>query len=176
MNPKEYVENILKTESVDFDEIRSRMFHVWNIRLDHASDGLCTEAGEFKDALKKFKFYGRDIDRTNLIEELGDILWYVGIACDVMNVSLEEVMEKNIAKLKARYGEKFSEECAENRDLENEKKVLRQVQEEIIHAFHSWNGESATTICGLEVEVTSTTSPTGPNKNLINCHGCLRIL
>lgn len=125
MDTKEYVENVLKTESVDFEKIREQIRTPVAIRLDHAADGMCTEAGEFKDAMKKYKFYGRPIDRTNLIEELGDLMWYIGIACDVLDVSLDEVMEININKLKVRYGDKFSETKAENRDLEKEMKVIR---------------------------------------------------
>lgn len=124
MNPKEYIELVKKTESIDFEAIRSRMFHAWNIRIDHASDGLVTETGEFKDAIKKFKFYGKEIDRVNCIEELGDILWYIGVACDVLNVSIEEVMEKNIAKLQKRYGITFNEEGAIKRDLSAERYIL----------------------------------------------------
>lgn len=126
MQPKEYLENIIKTESIDFLEIRKRMQADTVIRLDHASDGLCTEAGEFKDALKKFKFYGKELDGVNLIEELGDLMWYIGIACHALNTSLEEVMIRNIAKLKARYGDKFNEEGAINRNLSNERKILAQ--------------------------------------------------
>jgi NTP pyrophosphatase (non-canonical NTP hydrolase) len=124
MDPKEYIKNVLKTESLDLEAIRDRIGSVESIRLDHAADGLCTESGEFKDALKKFKYYGRNLDRVNLIEELGDVLWYVGIAIDVLGTTFGDIMEKNIAKLKLRYGDKFSSEKAVNRDLEAERDVL----------------------------------------------------
>lgn len=111
MNPEEYVKNVLKTESNDFESIRERMSSEFYLRLDHASKGMVTESGEFVDALKKFAFYGRELDLINLIEELGDQLWYIAIACDVLKIPMSEIetMERNIAKLKVRYKNKFYE-------------------------------------------------------------------
>lgn len=126
MNPKDYIENVLRTESVDFEKILSRMTERGTVRLLHAGMGMATEAGEFVDALKKHVFYGRQIDPVNLKEELGDLLWYVAIAMDQLGLSFEEVMERNIEKLKARYAGAFTETKAENRDLQEERKVLEQ--------------------------------------------------
>jgi NTP pyrophosphatase (non-canonical NTP hydrolase) len=124
MRANDYVKLATVTESKDFAAISRRFDDVDTIRLCHAMIGLCTEAGEFQDAVKKSLFYGKTLDRTNLAEELGDIMWYVAIACDTLGVNLEDVMEKNIAKLKARYGDKFTEQAALNRDLETERKIL----------------------------------------------------
>ncbi|MCB0357936.1 MAG: nucleoside triphosphate pyrophosphohydrolase family protein, partial [Bdellovibrionales bacterium] len=95
-----------------------------NIRLLHGAIGLATEAGEFLDALKKHIYYGRELDRVNLAEELGDIFWYCAIIADELNVPFAKIMETNIEKLKARYGEKFTEEKAENRNLTVEREIL----------------------------------------------------
>lgn len=123
MSPDEYVKNAVKTESKDLKAIAGR-FEGGVVRLSHAMIGMCTEAGEFQDAVKKHLFYGKPLDTVNLAEELGDLMWYVAIACDTLGVSLQEVMEKNIAKLKARYGDKFTEEAALNRNLEKERTIL----------------------------------------------------
>lgn len=93
-------------------------------RLLHAMIGMCTETGEFADALKRHIFYGKSYDPVNLKEEIGDILWYVACACNALELDMQDVMDTNIAKLKARYGEKFSEERAENRNLELEREIL----------------------------------------------------
>lgn len=85
--------------------------------------GLVTESGEMMDAFKKL-YYGKPIDRTNIIEELGDVMWYVSRMCDILGVTLEQVMAINIAKLTKRYPEKFTEEAALNRDLDGERKIL----------------------------------------------------
>jgi NTP pyrophosphatase (non-canonical NTP hydrolase) len=125
MNTKEYIENVLKTESNDFDKIGERLDNIKTERLLHAGIGLVTEAGEFIDMLKKHIFYGKLLDFVNLKEELGDLLWYVAIAAhELGEASFEGIMETNIAKLKARYGDKFGETQAENRDLVKEREIL----------------------------------------------------
>ncbi|WP_372654288.1 nucleoside triphosphate pyrophosphohydrolase family protein [Halobacteriovorax sp.] len=124
MNTQEYVKLAIKTESTDFDSMNSRLENDGVKRLLHAGIGLSTEAGEFLDALKKHIFYGKELDRVNLAEEMGDLFWYLAIVSDELGVEMSDVMERNIEKLKARYGEKFSEEKAENRDLETERKIL----------------------------------------------------
>lgn len=124
MDTKDYVQNAIKTESRDFEAIGQRLQSVENQRLLHAGIGLATEAGEFLDALKKHVFYGKDLDKVNLREEMGDIFWYCAIIADQLEVDFSEVMERNITKLKARYGDKFTEEKASNRDLETERTIL----------------------------------------------------
>lgn len=68
--------------------------------------GLTGEAGEFADKAKKVlrDAAGRvDEDRrTALAAELGDVLWYVAMACDELGVSLESVAAGNVAKLRSR--------------------------------------------------------------------------
>ena len=124
MQTTEYIKNAIKTESRDFDAIGGRLQSVENQRLLHAGIGLATEAGEFLDALKKHVFYGKDLDKVNLREEMGDIFWYCAIIADQLDVDFSEVMERNITKLKARYGEKFTEDKANTRDLETERQIL----------------------------------------------------
>ena len=124
MDTKEYVVNAVKTESRDFSAIGSRLAEVRNQRLLHAGIGLATEAGEFLDALKKHVFYGKDLDTVNLSEEMGDLFWYCALIADELNVDFADVMATNIAKLKARYGDKFCENKAEDRDLAAERSIL----------------------------------------------------
>ena len=124
MNSQNYISDAIKTESQDFKAIGERFSDPSTIRLMHGAFGLCTEAGEFLDALKKHAFYGKELDKVNLAEELGDLFWYMAIISDELGVSFESVMKTNIDKLKARYGEKFSEERAEKRDLDTEREIL----------------------------------------------------
>lgn len=93
-------------------------------RLLHAGIGLATEAGEFLDPLKKNLFYGKEIDLLNLREELGDLLWYVAVACEALGTNISLEMERNIHKLRTRYPEKFTEEQANERDLDAERNAL----------------------------------------------------
>lgn len=68
-----------------------------------AALGLNGEAGEVADLIKKSVFGGHPMDRDKLILELGDILWYIAEAAYGLNVSLDEIMTRNIQKLEARY-------------------------------------------------------------------------
>lgn len=69
--------------------------------------GLCGEAGEAIDIVKKYLAQGHDLDREALIKELGDVAWYLAETAYALDVSLEEVMQRNIDKLKARYPQGF---------------------------------------------------------------------
>ena len=80
--------------------------------------GLNGEAGECIDIVKKHLFQGHELDRECLIEELGDVAWYLAVCCEGIGVSLEEVMERNIEKLKARYPEGFDKARSINRNDE----------------------------------------------------------
>ena len=68
-----------------------------------ASLGLCGEAGEFADLVKKSTYQGHDLDKEHLKRELGDIMWYMALAATIIDCDLEDVAETNIAKLRARY-------------------------------------------------------------------------
>lgn len=126
MTPYEYQKLAECTENKNLDVIAERLANHGNIRLLHAAFGLETEAGEFTDALKKAFFYGKPLDRVNLAEEVGDTLWYLALACNELGIDMEDVMKRNIAKLKARYPNNFSEDSALNRDLKTERAILEQ--------------------------------------------------
>ena len=80
--------------------------------LRHVTYGLCGEAGEFADAVKKHDIYGQDLNVENALEELGDVIWYVALGAELFGVSLEQIAANCIEKLKARYPEKYSDELA----------------------------------------------------------------
>lgn len=104
--------------------VEERIVGPYMTDLLHATLGISTEAGEFTDAVKKYLYYGKEIDRTNLIEELGDLTWYIGLAIGALGTSWGEVFRANIEKLAARYPQRFKEESANTRDLEKERNVL----------------------------------------------------
>ena len=76
-------------------------------QLINAALGLCGEAGEFADLIKKMNYQGHDKDQAHLVKELGDICWYIALAATALNVELESVMTTNIEKLRARYPDGF---------------------------------------------------------------------
>jgi NTP pyrophosphatase (non-canonical NTP hydrolase) len=83
--------------------------------LMHAALGACSEAGELADAIKKHLIYGRALDRENVIEEVGDLLWFCALACSTLGVPMSEAAQRNIDKLTTRYPEKYSDQLAADR-------------------------------------------------------------
>ena len=77
--------------------------------------GLCGEAGEAIDIVKKWMAHGHELDREHLAKELGDIAWYLAEAATALDLSLDEILEANIEKLKKRYPQGFDTERSRNR-------------------------------------------------------------
>ncbi len=69
--------------------------------------GLCGESGEVIDLVKKHLAQGHDLDREKMIDELGDVAWYIAETATALGADLEEVFSRNIEKLKKRYPEGF---------------------------------------------------------------------
>ena len=120
---EQYVADALRTEP-DYAEALKRLKDPQTVRLLHVAMGLCTEAGEFMDALKRHIFYGKPLDEVNLVEELSDSSWYMRVGVAALETKFIEMLELNVAKLKQRFPDKFSEDAAINRDLDAERKVL----------------------------------------------------
>lgn len=123
MNPSEYVRLAKLTDVNDYVNVARRL-KIIPPEVLHAVMGITSESGEFADAVKKHLFYGKPLDGVNLIEECGDLLWYIAILCDYFDYPMEAIMQKNIEKLRARYPNKFTEADALNRNLDNERKIL----------------------------------------------------
>ena len=70
--------------------------------------GLVCEAGEAGDVIKKHLFHHHGLDRDDLVKELGDVLWYLSNVAGMFDITLEEVAQTNIDKLKKRYPDGFS--------------------------------------------------------------------
>ncbi len=80
-------------------------------RLDNAIAGLAGEAGEVADVWKKVKFHGLEYNqetRDKFIKELGDVCWYVFQTAIALDISVEEVINRNMEKLKNRHPHGFS--------------------------------------------------------------------
>lgn len=75
-----------------------------NAHLLHMAVGISGEAGEIIDAVKKAAVYNKPLDRQNLIEELGDLEFYIEGLRQGIGVSREEVLQANMDKLAKRYG------------------------------------------------------------------------
>jgi NTP pyrophosphatase (non-canonical NTP hydrolase) len=94
MKFRQYVTEVLKTESNDFEKILSRMGKERNIRLLHASMGVCTEIGELFEMFAKPK-----LDLSNLQEEVTDSAWYIGVAIDELKLDPDQFIEKVLTRV-----------------------------------------------------------------------------
>ena len=101
-------------EQVDFDDYQRLAMRTKNPDLDPklakaiAALGLAGEAGETADYIKKVVGHAHEIDASHLAKEIGDVIWYCASLCDEFGLSLEEVAEMNIEKLRRRYPAGFS--------------------------------------------------------------------
>lgn len=133
--PKTYSESALRTDldGFGYDKVKARVADRRMLKFLHGIFGLVTEVGKLADAAKKHLFYGKELDIVNVNEELGDIFWYLNIVLSTLaterGITVEELETEiktiNIAKLQARYPDKFTEEQALNRDLRHELEVLQ---------------------------------------------------
>lgn len=81
----------------------------------HMAVGVCGEAGELLDAVKKSVIYRKPLDVENVIEELGDLEFYMEGLRQSLNLTREQTINANIKKLAKRYGEKYSDGAARAR-------------------------------------------------------------
>jgi NTP pyrophosphatase (non-canonical NTP hydrolase) len=116
IEPNKYIEFVRQTTSPassDFAALLARLTELETQdadtpRLLTAAFGMSAEAGEFTEIVKKVFLQGKPYNADNIEHlkiELGDILWYAAQACMALDVSFEEVMERNYLKLSARYPE-----------------------------------------------------------------------
>lgn len=104
------------------NEYQTLAMRTINIELDASETllngcmGLCGEAGEVIDVLKKHRAQGHSLDRERIIDELGDVMWYASEIAHALGVDLDDVGKHNIAKLSKRYPEGFSVERSINRE------------------------------------------------------------
>lgn len=102
-----YQEDVLKY-APDFDTVTEAM--------KYAAIGLCGEAGEASEIVKKHLYHGYPSDDEHLMRELGDVLWYVAYMAHLLNCPLSLIMALNQDKLAKRYPDgKFNPEKSQNR-------------------------------------------------------------
>lgn len=80
--------------------------------------GLCGEAGECIDLVKKARFQGHELNTEKLAEELGDVAWYLAVAAHGLGIPLSAILEGNVEKLMKRYPGGFDKARSMNRSGE----------------------------------------------------------
>ncbi|QDB70911.1 hypothetical protein [Pseudomonas virus PBPA162] len=94
------------------------------VELVHGIIGVATEAGEMVAALLESFNNGKPLDLVNMVEETGDVMWYLAAILKNCNSTFEKAQQINIQKLRQRFGDKFSSYDALNRNLDAERKIL----------------------------------------------------
>ena len=121
MTGNEYQEQAMRTnDGRSTERLVRNMVRVPNISINvptllNGCLGLAGESGEFLDIVKKWLFHEKPIDEEHMKKELGDVFWYTALICDAMGWSMDEIMQMNIDKLKARYPEGFDTEKSNHR-------------------------------------------------------------
>lgn len=92
--------------------------------VTHGIIGSATETGEQLEALYAVVIRGEDFDEINIKEEVGDAFWYAAIVAEACGFTFDDAQRVNIAKLRARFPNKFTEYDATNRNLIEERRIL----------------------------------------------------
>lgn len=100
INHSEMVSALCKPGTVIAKELNADDCH-----LLHMSIGISGEAGELLDAVKKAVVYRKELDRENVIEELGDLEFYMEGLRQGLRITREQTLQANIKKLGVRYNQ-----------------------------------------------------------------------
>lgn len=112
----DFVANLFKHDTKDMEYM-------------HAALGVAGEAGELADAVKKHVVYGKELDWGNIVEELGDLRFYMQQIMNMVGISEEEVLQGNANKLGMRY---------KNGSYSNEEAIARADKSEVIAPVSFW--------------------------------------
>lgn len=104
------VRNLAKDGNDIIKSLTPESAHLW-----HMASALCGEAGELFDAIKKSVIYEKKLDMNNVIEELGDVEFYLEGIRSSLEITRLETLAHNVLKLDRRYGEAYSDEAAQER-------------------------------------------------------------
>lgn len=115
MNSKQFGIEAANVDRANMEDVIARIDDN-EARLLHHSIGISGESGELLDAIKKHIFYGAPLDVENIIEECGDILWYMTRLLAAVDYTLEDAMGYNNDKLNnKRYAHGYSDKAAHDR-------------------------------------------------------------
>jgi len=107
MNLNEYQKLAQRTANPKLDKEK---------KLINAALGLGGESGEVQDVIKKHLAQGHALNVEKIVDEAGDVLWYLAELAEVLGTTLDEIAAHNIKKLTQRYPEGFSTERSVNRE------------------------------------------------------------
>lgn len=105
------VKSLAKPGSAIVESLTARKAHLW-----HMATGVAGEAGELLDCVKKAVIYNKELDLENLIEELGDLEFYMEGLRQPLGITRDDVLKANMKKLEERYKAfHYSDQAAQDR-------------------------------------------------------------
>lgn len=119
----------------------------------HGVMGVSTEAAELMDLVRKGIFYGKDVRPDQILDEAGDVLWFLALTLQQYGYTIEDAKNFNVTKLEARHGKEFNQEAVvkiQNRDKDyNFKRADGCIEREQTVWDHGSSWQNAPTIDGL---------------------------
>jgi len=106
--------SLVQSLAKDPGDIRSELTRM-NTHLMHMALGIAGEAGEVVDVIKKSVIYGKPLDQEKLIEELGDLEFYLQGLRSELGILRGAILQANVDKLRKRYGTAYSDSAAISR-------------------------------------------------------------
>jgi NTP pyrophosphatase (non-canonical NTP hydrolase) len=85
------------------------------VELEYLSLGLCSEAGEFAGKIAKWYRKDNDFPRGDVIDELGDVLWFIAQMANHLEVPLSVIATNNLKKLASRQDRGVLQGSGDNR-------------------------------------------------------------
>lgn len=79
--------------------------------------GMSGESNEILEHFKKYRWHGHELNVEELIDELGDVLFYVVAMMNALNLDASEIMLNNHNKLTKRYPDGFDANRSINREV-----------------------------------------------------------
>ena len=98
-------------EYQEFCKLTAKKFDVPEHEIFSWGLGISGEAGDVAGCIKKTFFHKND-QKQGIRENVGDVMWYASMICNYFGWNLQDILEENLAKLKARYPQGFTEKDA----------------------------------------------------------------
>jgi len=106
----DFVKALAKSGNIIKEELTAEDAHIL-----HMAVGISGEAGELLDTIKKSAIYRKEYDVENIIEELGDLEFYMEGMRQAFTLNREDIIQANADKLMVRYSKGYSDKQAQNR-------------------------------------------------------------
>ena len=119
-----FVSSVTSAPSTNYENFIERLDELNELgvnipKLITSYTGICAEAGEYAEVVKKIIFQSKPYTEDNVFHmrrEIGDILFYISVACEALGFSMDDAIQMNVEKLSARYpGGTFDAYLSENR-------------------------------------------------------------